>query len=54
MEFRGLMKCFAVSLHVPHYYELWARWADKDNEFWNEAAATSREFLGRRLIQRPA
>ncbi len=33
------------SYHLPHYYELWARWADKDNEFWYEAAATSREFF---------
>jgi oligosaccharide reducing-end xylanase len=33
------------SYHLPHYYELWARWADKDNEFWDEAAATSREFF---------
>jgi oligosaccharide reducing-end xylanase len=35
------------SYHVPHYYELWARWADKDNEFWYEAAAASREFFKR-------
>jgi len=33
------------SYHLPHYYELWARWADKDNEFWYEAAAASREFF---------
>jgi oligosaccharide reducing-end xylanase len=33
------------SYHLPHYYELWARWADKDNEFWSEAAAVSREFF---------
>jgi oligosaccharide reducing-end xylanase len=33
------------SYHVPHFYELWARWAEKDNEFWYEAAAASREFL---------
>ncbi len=32
------------SYHMPHYYELWARWADEDNEFWAEAAAASREF----------
>ena len=35
------------SYHVPHYYELWARWAAKDNEFWYEAAAASREFFKR-------
>jgi endo-1,4-beta-D-glucanase Y len=33
------------SYHVPHFYELWARWADKNNQFWEIAASTSREFL---------
>ena len=33
------------SYHLPHYYELWALWADKDNEFWKEAAQVSREYL---------
>jgi len=33
------------SYHLPHYYELWARWADEDNAFWAEAAAASREFF---------
>lgn len=33
------------SYHLPAYYELWARWADKDNGFWYEAAAASREFF---------
>ncbi|MBI5959299.1 MAG: glycoside hydrolase [Chloroflexi bacterium] len=33
------------SYHVPHYYDLWALWADEDNVFWAEAAAASREFL---------
>jgi oligosaccharide reducing-end xylanase len=33
------------SYHLPHYYELWARWADEDNAFWTEAAAASREFF---------
>lgn len=33
------------SYHLPHFYELWARWADKENQFWCEAAATSRKFL---------
>jgi oligosaccharide reducing-end xylanase len=35
------------SYHVPHYYELWARWADKDTEFWRDAAAASRDFFKR-------
>jgi oligosaccharide reducing-end xylanase len=33
------------SYHLPHYYELWARWADEDNEFWAEVAIASREFF---------
>ncbi len=33
------------SYHLPHYYELWARWADKDNQFWAEAAIASRAYL---------
>jgi oligosaccharide reducing-end xylanase len=33
------------SYHLPHFYELWALWADKDNQFWCDAASTSRLFL---------
>ncbi|RPH35976.1 glycoside hydrolase, partial [bacterium] len=33
------------SYHLPHFYELWARWAVKDNQFWSEAAGVSRAFL---------
>jgi oligosaccharide reducing-end xylanase len=33
------------SYHLPAYYELWARWALRDNEFWQEAAQASREFF---------
>ncbi len=33
------------SYHLPAFYELWARWADKDNQFWRDAAAASREFF---------
>ncbi len=33
------------SYHLPHFYELWGRWADKDNQFWFSAASTSRQFL---------
>ena len=33
------------SYHLPHYYELWAKWADKENIFWEEVAAVSREYL---------
>ncbi|MGZ9163730.1 MAG: glycosyl hydrolase family 8 [Anaerolineales bacterium] len=33
------------SYHLPHYYELWALWADKDNQFWADAAQVSRDYL---------
>lgn len=33
------------SYQLPHYYELWARWSDKDNQFWCDAATASRELL---------
>ena len=33
------------SYHLPAYYELWARWADKDNDFWQAAATASRDFF---------
>ncbi len=33
------------SYHLPAYYELWARWAERDNAFWAEAAQVSREFF---------
>ncbi len=33
------------SYQLPHYYELWAKWAEKDNGFWREAATSSRELL---------
>lgn len=32
------------SYHTPHFYELWARWAAQDNDFWYEAAQASRDF----------
>jgi oligosaccharide reducing-end xylanase len=32
------------SYHLPAFYELWAQWADKDNDFWKEAAQVSRAF----------
>ena len=33
------------SYHLPHYYELWARWAKSNNRFWCDAASTSRKFF---------
>lgn len=37
------------SYHLPHFYELWARWADKNNKFWCEAANVSREYFKKAL-----
>jgi len=33
------------SYHLPAYYELWARWATQDNQFWSDAAQTSRDYF---------
>jgi oligosaccharide reducing-end xylanase len=33
------------SYHLPAYYELWARWAERDNDFWSEAAQVSRAYF---------
>ncbi len=34
------------SYHLPHFYELFALWADEeDREFWRKAAQASREYL---------
>jgi len=33
------------SYQLPAYYELWARWADKDNQFWTDSANASRLFF---------
>jgi oligosaccharide reducing-end xylanase len=42
----GRMATFTdPSYHLPAYYELWARWADKDNPFWADAASVSRTFF---------
>jgi oligosaccharide reducing-end xylanase len=35
------------SYHLPHFYELWSRWSDKNNKFWCDAADTSRLFFKR-------
>lgn len=36
------------SYHLPHYYELFALWANEgDRTFWKEAAAASRKYLAR-------
>lgn len=34
------------SYHLPHFYELFALWAnEEDRDFWKEAAASSRRYL---------
>jgi oligosaccharide reducing-end xylanase len=33
------------SYHLPYFYELWARWAATDNQYWREAAQVSRDFF---------
>ena len=34
------------SYHLPHFYELFAKWAnEEDRPFWSEAARASREYL---------
>lgn len=41
---RGQMSSFTdPSYQAPHYYELWARWAAKDNDFWYNAAEAARQ-----------
>jgi oligosaccharide reducing-end xylanase len=35
------------SYHLPHFYELWARWADKQKRFWCDVADTSRAYFKR-------
>lgn len=33
------------SYHLPAFYELWAKWAPENNDFWKECAGVSREFF---------
>ena len=36
------------SYHLPHFYELFAKWADEeDREFWMEASKASRAYLAK-------
>jgi oligosaccharide reducing-end xylanase len=42
----GQMATFTdPSYHLPAFYELWALWADKDNDFWKETATQSRSLF---------
>ena len=41
----GLVSSFTdPSYHLPAYYELWSRWAKRDNQFWMDAVMASRAF----------
>ncbi len=33
------------SYHLPHFYDIWAECADKENDFWKECADSSRKFM---------
>ncbi len=36
------------SYHLPHFYELFAQWAnEEDREFWKQAVVASREYLAK-------
>jgi len=37
------------SYHLPAFYELWAKWAKQDNDFWAATADTSRAYLQRAM-----
>lgn len=46
IKFVPEMEITDPSYHLPHFYELFARWSDPgDRRFWAEAATASREFL---------
>jgi len=34
-----------TSYHLPAFYELWAKWADNNNDFWAEIAVVSRQHF---------
>jgi oligosaccharide reducing-end xylanase len=45
---RGRMSRFTnPSYHAPHFYELWARWAERDQARWLQIAKASRAFWRR-------
>ena len=46
IKFTPESKWTDASYHLPHFYELFALWADeRDRQFWKEAATASREYL---------
>ena len=48
IKFVPNMELSDPSYHLPHFYELFARYADEaDRPFWQEAARASREYIAR-------
>ena len=47
VPFASAAKFSDPSYHLPAFYELWAEWADKDNDFYRRLAAKSREMFPR-------
>jgi endo-1,4-beta-D-glucanase Y len=44
---KGLHQFTNPSYHLPAFYELWASWANDNNEYWHNAAQISRDFLAK-------
>jgi endo-1,4-beta-D-glucanase Y len=36
-----------ASYHLPAFYELWALWANDNNQYWHEVAQVSRDFFNK-------
>ncbi|WP_166424116.1 glycosyl hydrolase family 8 [Paraglaciecola sp. 20A4] len=35
------------SYHLPAFYEMWALWADENNDYWHQTAEISRQYLAK-------
>lgn len=46
IKFTDVLEFSDTSYHLPHFYELFAKWADEeDRPFWEKAAKASREYI---------
>lgn len=46
IKFTDVSEFSDTSYHLPHFYELFAKWADEeDRPFWEKAAKASREYI---------
>lgn len=46
IKFTDVSEFSDTSYHLPHFYELFAKWADEeDRPFWEKAAEASREYI---------